>query len=99
MVPEVIRYRIKAEKVEAFITDYTHAATALKQSPHCKGFELMRSTKDAELFLLLIRWDSADGHMKGFRSSAQFKEFFTHIRPYVNDILEMEHYEFTDVRG
>ena len=99
VIPEIIRYRISAEKSEAFLTDYAQAATALKQSPHAQGFELMRSSKDPELFLLVIRWDSADGHMKGFRSSPQFKEFFAHIRPYVSDILEMEHYEYTAVRG
>ena len=99
VIPEIIRYRISAEKSEAFLADYAQAASALKQSPHAQGFELMRSSKDPELFLLVIRWDSADGHMKGFRSSPQFKEFFAHIRPYVSDILEMEHYEYTAVRG
>ena len=99
VIPEIIRYRISAEKSEAFLADYAQAATALKQSPHAQGFELMRSSKDPELFLLVIRWDSADGHMKGFRSSPQFRDFFAHIRPYVGDILEMEHYEYTAVRG
>ena len=99
VIPEIIRYRISAEKSEAFLNDYAQAATALKQSPHAQGFELMRSSKDPELFLLVIRWDSAEGHMQGFRTSPQFKEFFAHIRPYVNDILEMEHYEYTAVRG
>src|SRR4051794_24758037 len=99
MIPEIIRYRINAEKVQAFLADYVQAAAALKQSPHAQGFELMRSSKDPELFLLVIRWDSAEGHLQGFRSSPQFRDFFAHIRPYVGDILEMEHYEYTAVRG
>ena len=35
--------------------------------------------------------------MEGFRRSAEFRNFFSHIRPYVNDILEMRHYELTAV--
>lgn len=62
VVPEVIRYRIGADRADAF-----------------------------------IRWDSAEGHLRGFRQSAQFREFFAHIKPYVGDILEMEHYESTGV--
>lgn len=99
VIPEIIRYRIGSDKAQRFIDDYAQAGHALKQSPHCQGFELMRSTKDPELFLLVIRWDSADGHLKGFRTSPEFREFFAHIRPYVSDILEMEHYEYTQVRG
>ena len=59
--------------------------------------ELLRSKKDPTLFLLIIRWDSAEGHLQGFRRSEQFREFFAHIKPYVGDILEMEHYEVTGV--
>jgi quinol monooxygenase YgiN len=99
VIPEIIRYRISADRTERFLHDYAQAGRALKQSPHCQGFELMRSTKDAELFLLVIRWDSADGHLKGFRTSPEFRDFFTHIRPYVGDILEMEHYAYTEVLG
>lgn len=97
VLPEIIRYRIGADRVDAFIEAYRKAGESLTASPHCSGYELLRSKKDPELFLLIIRWDSAEGHLRGFRQSAQFREFFTHIKPYVGDILEMEHYEATDV--
>ena len=95
--PEIIRYRIGAERAAAFIEAYRQAGESLTRSPHCSGYELLRSKKDPELFLLIIRWDSAQGHLQGFRHSPQFREFFTHVKPYVGDILEMEHYEATSV--
>lgn len=97
LLPEIIRYRIGADRADAFIEAYRKAGASLTASPHCSGYELLHSKKDPELFLLIIRWDSAEGHLQGFRKSEQFREFFAHIKPYVGDILEMEHYESTGV--
>ena len=99
VIPEVLRYRIATDKAEAFVRAYKEAGDALKRSPHCQGFELLRSSKDPELFLMIIRWDSPEGHMKGFRESAEFRDFCALVRPYLGDILEMEHYEYTEVRA
>jgi hypothetical protein len=41
----------------------------------------------------LREWDSADGHLRGFRGSPQFAGFFAAVRPYVDRIEEMRHYE------
>ncbi len=93
MIPEILRYRIASDRAAGFIEAYRRAADPLGRSPHCSGIEFMRSQQDPELFLIVIRWDSAEGHLNGFRRSEQFRDFFQHVRPYVNDILEMEHYE------
>ncbi len=98
VIPEIIRYKIPLDQASAFTKAYEDAGKVLKDSPNCLGFELLRSAKDPELFLLTIHWDSAEGHLSGFRRSSQFAKFFAHIRPYVGNILEMEHYHPTDVR-
>lgn len=98
MIPEILRYRIPVDQAQAFEQAYAAAGDVLKGSPHCHGFELLRSDKDAELYLLTIHWDSADGHLQGFRKSAQFRAFFEHIRAYVPNLLEMEHYRPTSMR-
>jgi len=93
MIPEILRYKIPAEQADAFERDYTQAGEALKQSPHCLGFELLRSGKEPGLYLLTIFWDSAEGHLQGFRNSEPFRVFFGHIRAYLPNLLEMEHYQ------
>jgi quinol monooxygenase YgiN len=98
VIPEIIRYNIPMSQCDAFIDAYAAAGEVLKRSPHCHGFELIRSAKDSQRFLLTIHWDSAEGHMQGFRRSAQFREFLALIKPYVSNIEEMEHYTYTDVR-
>lgn len=97
MIPEIIRYKITEEAAPAFIRAYTEAGEILQQSPHCLGYELLRSAKDPELFLLTIHWDSAEGHLNGFRRSPLFPKFFALIKAYVGNILEMEHYAPTGV--
>ena len=76
LLPEIIRYRIGAARADAFIEAYRQAGESLTASPHCSGYELLRSKKDPELFLLIIRWDSAEGHLQGFRKSEQLVPTF-----------------------
>ena len=97
MIPEIIRYKIPTDAAASFTQAYAEAGEVLKQSPNCRGYELIRSTKDPELFLLTIHWDSPEGHMAGFRHSPLFPRFFALIKPYLDNILEMEHYEATEV--
>jgi hypothetical protein len=40
-----------------------------------------------------------EGHIKGFRTSPEFKPFFEAVRPFFNDIQEMRHYNITDIKG
>jgi quinol monooxygenase YgiN len=98
VVPEIIRYRIPAEEASRFIHAYDQAGAVLKESPNCLGYELLRSVKDPESFLLTIHWDSAEGHLNGFRRSPLFGRFFALVKPYVENILEIEHYEATNVQ-
>jgi hemoglobin len=53
-----------------------------------------RGTEErATAYTVRIEWDSADGHLRGFRGSPQFAGFFAAVRPYVDRIEEMRHYE------
>lgn len=97
MVIEYIRYNIPAEQADPFIAAYATAGEALRKSSHCLGFELSRCTEEPTSFILRIEWDSVDGHMAGFRKSAEFREFFASVRPYVGNLEEMRHYERTTV--
>lgn len=97
MTVEYIRYTIDSARSEQFIEDYTAAAESLRTSPHALSWELTYADEDPTQFILRIEWDSADGHMQGFRKSADFRTFFGHIRPYVNDIVEVRHYTRTSV--
>lgn len=92
MLPEIIRYRIPPERKMAFEAAYTEANKLLHESPHCLGYEMLVSTSDPSLYLLILRWDSESGHLQGFRGSLLFARFLSIVGPFIAYILEMEHY-------
>jgi quinol monooxygenase YgiN len=97
MIIEYIRYTIDAARQASFRAAYETAAQSLRDSEHCLGYELSQCTEAKEAFVLRIMWDSEEGHLKGFRTSAQFKPFLTAIQPFVKDIAEMRHYAATPI--
>lgn len=99
MITEIIRYLITEDREKQFEEDYKKAGEYLDASPNCLGYALFRSEKEKSRYLLQIQWDSAEGHLQGFRQSPDFSKFFSLIRPYFNMIEEMEHYTKTSVVG
>jgi quinol monooxygenase YgiN len=98
MISEYIRYNIDSSRAVEFVSAYETASENLRASSHCLGYDLSRCVEAPDKFILHILWDSVEGHMKGFRPSAEFKPFLEAIRPYIGDIEEMRHYEHTSVR-
>jgi heme-degrading monooxygenase HmoA len=97
MIVEYIRYKIPAERQREFEEAYENASGSLNASRHYQMYELTHCAEEPELYILRIEWDSLDGHMKGFRSSPEFREFFRYVQPFFNEIQEMRHYKLTKV--
>lgn len=93
MIVEYIRYAVPKARGAAFVEAYDTARAPLMASPHCTSFDLGRCVEDPTQFVLRIEWTSAEDHMKGFRGSAEFREFFALVKPFYDDIQEMRHYE------
>jgi quinol monooxygenase YgiN len=93
MIVEYTRYKIDEQRRSGFENAYKKAGESLKASSHCLAYELSHCTEDPDQFILRIEWDSEEGHLKGFRTSPEFKSFFASVQPYVNDIEEMRHYQ------
>src|SRR5262245_21222029 len=97
MIVEYIRYSIAEADRDAFEAAYRKAQAALTRSPHCLAYELSHCVEDRGSYVLRIEWDSAEGHLQGFRSSPEFREFLASVRQFVGAIAEMRHYEVTSV--
>ncbi|MBB4893457.1 quinol monooxygenase YgiN [Streptomyces olivoverticillatus] len=96
MTVEYIRYRIaETERRTAFEKAYAAAAEHLYAAPQCLGYELSRGVEEPERYILRIEWTSVEDHEGGFRRGPHFPPFLAEIRPYVDDIEEMKHYERT----
>jgi quinol monooxygenase YgiN len=97
MIVEYTRYKIDPERYDRFEKAYKSAAESLGASSHCLAYELSHCTEDPDYYTLRIEWDSEEGHLKGFRTSPEFKTFFAAVQPYVKDIQEMRHYQVITV--
>jgi len=95
MIVEYVRYQLPADQVDAFVAAYQTASESLRASPHCLAYDLARCAEARETFILRIHWDSAEGHMHGFRQSEDFKPFLAAVRPFMPHLAEMRHYEPT----
>ena len=93
MIVEYTRYKIDSTRHETFEMAYKKSVDSLEASTHCLAYELSHCTEDPDHYILRIEWDSEEGHLKGFRSSSEFRAFFAAVRPFVKDIEEMRHYE------
>ena len=97
MIVEYIRYQIPTERDEAFRSAYTRAAASLRASVHCLGYELSRCEEDRSSYILRIHWTSTSDHLQGFRRSPEFGPFLAEVRPFIEQIQEMRHYEPTEL--
>ena len=95
MIVEYIRYKIDPSRNNEFDEAYRRAGALLDASPHCQAWEAARCVDEPEKQIVRIDWDSADGHLQGFRQSADFKPFLEATQPFFKDIEEMTHYEVT----
>jgi hemoglobin len=96
-IVEYVRYRVAADRADALIAAYRRSLPHLLASPHCLGVELRHRSDEPGAFILRLRWDSVDGHMKGFRGSEAFRGFLAEIRPFIDAIEEMAHYDVVDI--
>jgi len=94
---EYIRYKINPDSHGEFVAAYEAAARSLDASQYCMGYELSQCEEEPERYILRIEWSSMQEHLDGFRKSKEFKSFLPHIRPFIEDIEEMQHYTKTTV--
>jgi quinol monooxygenase YgiN len=99
MIVEYIRYKIDPSRNDEFDDAYLRAGKLLDASPHCLRWEAARSVDAPEKQIVRIEWDSSEGHLQGFRQSADFKPFLEATGTFYNDIEEMTHYEVTAIGG
>jgi hypothetical protein len=97
MTVEYIRYVLNHHAPDQFVAAYQEAGKALQASPECISYELAQCDEDANAFILRIHWTSKNDHLHGFRAGPHFGAFFQAIGPFVQEIVEMRHYEATGV--
>jgi quinol monooxygenase YgiN len=97
MTTEVIRYKVPAGQASAFEEAYRKTEPILQNSSHCLGYRLLRGVEEPENWVLLLTWDSVEGHEQGFRKEPGFREFLSLVKPFLGQVQEMKHYSTNDL--
>ena len=92
MITEIIRYQINPQDINQFVDSYLQAMVIVDETGFALDWEILQQDDDQSLFLIIIRWKSAEAHMQGFRKANRFADFFALIKPWLPAILEMKHY-------
>lgn len=100
VVIEYIRYKPKnTEQAHALVQAYRAAGQYLNGSPHCNRYELSCCVEDPLSYILRIEWDSMEGHLDKFRKSPEFAGFLSLVRPFIEVMEEMRHYQYVELGG
>jgi hemoglobin len=97
MVIEYIRYKVPEERRDEFEGAWGRAQAVLAEAPRCIAYEVARGVEHADQYVVRIEWTSLSDHEQGFRHSAGFGTFFAAVKPFLEQIEEMEHYDLTAV--
>lgn len=97
MILEYVRYQLTERSTQQLLDAYAKAAKQLDAAPECLGYEMAVCADDPDALILRINWNSAEGHMTGFRKGPHFPPFLAEIRPFIGEIAEMRHYELTPI--
>ncbi len=99
MIVEYVRYHLTKSTPEAFEAAYARAARSLDASPECLAYELTRCREEPQRYVLRIEWESLEAHEVGFRRGPQFPAFLAEVRPFLQELEHMKHFEPTAVRS
>ncbi len=93
MITELVEIRILPGHADALVAAVKEAIPFFLSAKGCHGLELSRSIEDAELFRLMVRWETVDDHMVGFRNSPAFAEWRRLAGPHFAQPPHVEHLE------
>lgn len=97
MIVEYARYQLINKPAAELLAAYREAGLSLAAAPECLGYELSRCVDQPGCVVVRTVWRSARDHRERFRNGPHFPRFFSHVRPFIGDVVEMRHYELTDV--
>ena len=98
MIVEYVRYSLTHHTPEELVAAYAAAGPHLQAAPECLGYDLTICADAPESVVVRIHWQSAEAHLQGFRPGPNFPPFLALVRPFLDEMAEMRHYEPTAVR-
>ena len=93
MILEIVTTYIKVGQETAFEEAFKEASHFIAESDGYISHELRRCMETKGKYVNMVRWQTVEDHMVGFRESERFQQFRAIVSPYYEQPSQMNHYE------
>ena len=93
MILEIVTIQIKAGQEAAFEAAFKDASPLIASADGYISHELRRCLETKGKYINLVKWQTVEDHMVGFRESERFQQFRTIVSPFYESPSQMNHYE------
>ncbi|HEY3117292.1 MAG TPA: antibiotic biosynthesis monooxygenase [Chloroflexota bacterium] len=97
MILEAAVLQVRPGQEEAFEDAFRRASPIIAASRGYISHELHRCVADAGRYLLLVRWETLEDHMVGFRGSDAYAEWRRLLHHFYDPFPTVEHFEQIDL--
>jgi heme-degrading monooxygenase HmoA len=93
MILEVAQLDVIAGQEPAFETAFAQAQAIIASMQGYVFHELQRCVEHANRYVLLVRWQTLDDHMIGFRQSPEYQQWRALLHHFYDPFPTVLHYE------
>jgi len=93
MILEQAILNIKAGKSAEFEKAFSDAQEIIKSAKGYISHNLQRSIDSADRYLLLIKWQTINDHVNGFRNSPEYQNWKKLLHDFYQPFPEVVHFE------
>jgi heme-degrading monooxygenase HmoA len=93
VILEIVTIQIKDGQEAAFEQAFKDASHFIAEADGYIGHELRRCLEAKGKYVNMVRWNTVEDHMVGFRESQRFQDFRAIVSPYYESPSTMNHYE------
>lgn len=93
MILEVAILDIKPELIGEFETTFKTASSIISSISGYISHELQRCIETPNRYILLVRWQTLEDHIVGFRQSAEYQQWRFLLHHFYDPFPAVEHYE------
>jgi len=84
---------VRPGQAAAFEAAFRQASPLIASIPGYIAHELQKCVESPDRYLLLVRWQTLEAHMVGFRQSPQYQEWKLLLHHFYDPFPTVEHYE------
>jgi heme-degrading monooxygenase HmoA len=93
MILEVAILDIVPNSNQEFERSFLKAQTIIMSMKGYISHELQKCIETPNRYILLVKWNSLEDHVNGFRKSKEYQEWKTLLHHFYNPFPTVEHYE------